>query len=46
MIEWELYAGGNCEYTRKCKNKQIFADRVRNDRGLEMTVNELRGVYQ
>ena len=25
-------SGGNCEYTKKSRNKQIFIDRVRNDR--------------
>ena len=25
-------SGGNCEYTKKTKNKQIFTDRVRDDR--------------
>ena len=27
----ENRSGGNCEYTEKSKNKQIFIDRVRND---------------
>ena len=37
-------SGGNCEYTKKSKNKQIFIDWVRNDRVTNDQVRNDRGL--